>query len=137
MADSGQAAPRILAVDDDPFVLESITWVLKPAGYEVIGASSGREALALLEKEKFDLVLTDYSMPRMRGDELLGIIKQRQPNVPVIIMTAYLEMLECAVPRVTGVEAILGKPFLAGGLCETIARFLPKKPVEGRAQTPK
>ena len=119
------AANRILVIDDDPLVCESVKMILDPVGYEVTMAGSGRQALALLETGKFDLILVDYSMPRMRGDELAVIVKQLAPGLPVIIMTAYAEMLECSLTPVVGVAHVLEKPFLAGELRETIARFLP------------
>ena len=125
MATTG-AGKRILVVDDDPFVIQSIQWILKPAGYELESAESAQQALALLDKNNFDLVLTDYSMPAMRGDELAERVKQRLPHVPVIIMTAYAEMLECSLSPIVGVDQILCKPFMAGSLREAVARFLPK-----------
>ena len=122
----GTPGNRILVVDDDPFVLESVGWILKSAGYALEMTESGQQAISLLEKNKFDLVLTDYSMPNMRGDELAGIVKEKSPETPVVLMTAYAEMLECSLSPVVGIDEIVCKPFLAGNLREAVAKFLAK-----------
>ncbi len=122
----GTPGNRILVVDDDPFVLESVGWILKSAGYALEMTESGQQAVSLLENQKFDLVLTDYSMPNMRGDELAEIVKEKSPDTPVVLMTAYAEMLECSLSPVVGIDEIVCKPFLAGNLREAIAKFLAK-----------
>jgi CheY-like chemotaxis protein len=124
MGTQGTQASRILIVDDDPFVLESILWVLKPAGYDVVKAGSPEEALAFLNEGRFGLVLLDYSMPKMRGDELAAVIKERSPGLPIIMLTAYAEMMECSLTPITGIEQVLCKPFLAGDLRQAVARYL-------------
>jgi CheY-like chemotaxis protein len=124
MGTQGTQASRILIVDDDPFVLESILWVLKPAGYDVVKAGSAEQALTVLNEGRFGLVLLDYSMPKMRGDELATLIKERQPGIPIIMLTAYAEMMECSLTPITGIEQVLCKPFLAGDLRQTVARYL-------------
>jgi len=118
---------RILVVDDDPFVLESIGWILEPAGYDLHKVDTAEKALSLLDNGKFDLVLTDYSMPKMRGDELAERVKEKMPGLPVVLMTAYAEMLQCSLSPVVGIDVIVCKPFLAGNLRETIAKYLRKK----------
>ena len=119
-------AQRILVVDDDPFVIQSVQWILKPSGYELAAAGDAQQALTLLEQSKFDLVLTDYSMAHMRGDELAERIKEQWPGTPVIMMTAYAEMMECSLSPIVGVSEVICKPFMAGKLREAVARFLPK-----------
>src|SRR5437870_372298 len=68
---------RILVVDDEPFVCDAVKMMLNFDGHVVETASNGKEALALFEKGKFDLVITDFAMPSMKGDELAAEIKAR------------------------------------------------------------
>jgi len=126
MATAEMTSHRVLVVDDEVFVRDSIKMMLKSEGYAVDLAESGKQALELLENDRFDLIVVDYSMPEMRGDELATLIKQRVPDRPIIMITAYAEMLECSLTPVTGVEVILCKPFMAGVLRDAVARFLPK-----------
>ena len=77
----------ILCVDDEnnPLVLRRL--VLEKAGYEVVTAGSGKEALQLTAERAFDLVLYDHLMPGMNGAELAQAIKSKQPNLPVILIS--------------------------------------------------
>jgi CheY-like chemotaxis protein len=117
---------QILVVDDEPAVCGAIKMMLEHDGHEVQTANNGREALSLLEKSRFDLVITDYSMPEMRGDELAAAIKQRLPNQPVLMITAHAEMLKSSGRPLAGVDFLLNKPFLLNELREAVAGVLPK-----------
>ncbi|MCI0693897.1 sigma-54 dependent transcriptional regulator [candidate division KSB1 bacterium] len=79
----------ILIVDDEFSVRESLEKVLSKAGYVTLSADSGNEALAVLSKEKVDLVLSDLKMPDGDGVELLKSIKKNYPDVEVILLTGY------------------------------------------------
>jgi len=94
-------------------------------GHEVMTAGSGKEALALLENGKFDLVITDFAMPAMKGDELAAAIKGRFPKQPVVMITAYAEMLQSSGNPLQGVDCLISKPFLLENLREAIAKVLP------------
>ena len=102
---------RILVVDDEPFVGQAVRMVLTFDGYEVKAANGGAEALASLEQEHFDLVITDYSMPGMKGDELAVNIKARWPRMPVIMLSAYAENIRASKNPLPGVNALINKPF--------------------------
>ena len=65
-------------------------------GHQVETAGSGKDALALFTKDKYDVVITDYAMPAMKGDELAVAIKSLAPEQPVVLITAYAEMLKSA-----------------------------------------
>ena len=118
---------RILVVDDEPFVCDAVKMMLTFDGHLVETASNGREALAMFDKEKFDLVITDYSMPNMKGDELAAAIKARAPGQPVVMITAYAEMLQSSGNPLTGVDFVISKPFLLENLREAIAKVTPNK----------
>lgn len=113
---------RILVVDDEPFVCDAVRMMLTFDGHQVDTASSGQEALARYDEEKYDLVITDYAMPAMKGDELAMAIKSRTPGQPVVLITAYAEMLRASNQPLGGVDFIISKPFLLENLREAIAK---------------
>jgi CheY-like chemotaxis protein len=117
---------QILVVDDEPAVCDAIKMMLKFDGHEVQTANGSKEALSLLERGKFDLITVDYALQGMKGDELAAVIKQRLPHQPIIMITAYAEMLKASGNPLTGVDCVLSKPFLLADLREATARVLPK-----------
>src|SRR5207249_4998846 len=116
---------RILVVDDEPFVCDAVKMMLTFDGHIVETASNGKDALAIFEKGKFDLVITDFAMPSMKGDELAAAIKARSPGQPVAMITAYAEMLQSSGNPLPGVDFVLSKPFLLENLREAIAKVAP------------
>jgi DNA-binding response OmpR family regulator len=78
---------KILVIDDDPLIRQSVELFLCAEGYEVHEASAGDEALGLLDKFRFDLVLSDVHSPRLKGIDLLSHVRSTSPAVPLIIMT--------------------------------------------------
>jgi CheY-like chemotaxis protein len=119
---------RILVVDDEPFVCDAVKMMLAFDGHTVETASSGKDALAIFDKAKFDLVITDFAMPAMKGDELALAIKARAPQQPVVMITAYAEMLQSNSSPLPGVDFIISKPFLLENLREAISRVTPVTP---------
>jgi len=115
-----------LVVDDEPAVCDAIKMMLQFDGHEVQTVRGGKEALALLERDQFDLITVDYAMVGMKGDELATAIKQRLPNQPVIMITAYAEMLKSSGNPLTGVDGLVSKPFMLDDLRRAIARILPR-----------
>jgi CheY-like chemotaxis protein len=113
---------KILVVDDEPFVCEAVKMMLVFDGHQVDTAASGNEALALFDKGRYDLVITDYAMPVMKGDELAAAIKARVPGQPVVLITAYAEMLKASNAPLQGVDSVIAKPFLLEDLREAIAK---------------
>jgi CheY-like chemotaxis protein len=125
MPTPGNQVRQILVVDDEPAVCDAIKMMLKFDGHIVQTADGSKAALSLLEQDKFDLIITDYSMPGMKGDELAAVIKQRLPHQPIIMITAYAEMLKSSSNPLPGVDFILSKPFSLANLREAIAGVLP------------
>jgi CheY-like chemotaxis protein len=117
-------AKRILVVDDEPFVCDAVKMMLAFDGHEVQTATNGKEALALFDNDKFDVVITDFAMPTMKGDELAAKIKARSPRQPVVMITAYAEMLYGSGSQAAGVDHVISKPFLLENLREAIAKVL-------------
>jgi len=104
------AIRKVLVVDDDPVVGKSFDRVLSGKGYAVITASDGREALSKLDAENYDLVFTDIKMPGMSGLEMAEQLKQRQPWLPVVIVTGYGSPDNETRAEAAGVSAFLRKP---------------------------
>ena len=113
---------RILVVDDEPLVCDAVKMMLAFDGHVVETASNGKEALEVLERSQFDLVITDFQMPTMKGDELAAAIKARNPKQPIVMITAYAEMLHASGNPLTGVDCVISKPFLLENLREAIAK---------------
>jgi len=118
----GPSPKKILVVDDEPFVCDTVKLLLAFDGHNVETALSGRDALEKFADGKFDLVITDYSMPEMKGDELGVKIKALAPSQPVILITAYTEMLRGAETPLAGVDLLVSKPFLLEDLRKAIAQ---------------
>ena len=116
---------RSQVVDDEPFVCDAVKMMHNFDGHVVETANNGREALALFDKGKFDVVITDFAMPNMKGDELAAQIKSRNPKQPVVMITAYAEMLQASGNLLKGVDFVISKPFLLENLREAIARTTP------------
>lgn len=116
---------QILVVDDEPAVCGAIKMLLEFDGHEAQTASSGKEALALLEQHRFDVVFTDYSMPEMKGDKLAIAIKEQLPNQPVVMITAHADVLKSSGNSLTGVDFLINKPFLLEDLRQAIVWVLP------------
>ncbi|MBN2373162.1 response regulator [bacterium] len=80
---------KIMLIDDDPLVLNSFLSLLNRDGYQTVGVPNALMALNLLEKDTFDIVLTELVMEEMRGDELLSAIFQKSPDIKVMVITGY------------------------------------------------
>ena len=79
--------PKILLVDDNAVVRDMLVDLVGSLGYVVDAASGGAEALALFDRNRYDIVLTDLLMPGMSGWEVLAAVRQRDPRMPVVIIT--------------------------------------------------
>ncbi|HUC84494.1 MAG TPA: response regulator, partial [Candidatus Acidoferrales bacterium] len=91
MADSARARYQILVVDDEPTVCKAIQMMLRYYGHEVQTANDGETALALFKAGQFDLIITDYLMPEMKGDQLVTLMKRCRPGQRIIMVTAFAE----------------------------------------------
>jgi len=109
-------------VDDEPFVCDTVKLLLAFDGHQVETALSAKEALTKFAPGKFDVVITDYSMPEMKGDELGTKIKALSPNQPVVLITAYAEMLRDSESPLNGVDCMVSKPFMLEHLREAITK---------------
>jgi len=120
LTDAPAVDSRVLVVDDDPDLLRLLTIRLKAAGYEVAGASSGEQALALLPTFRPQAMITDLRMDGMDGMALFDTVNRRHPTLPVIILTAHGTIPEAVDATRRGVFGFLTKPFDARLLVEQI-----------------
>jgi two-component system capsular synthesis sensor histidine kinase RcsC len=79
--------PRILLVDDNTIVRDMLVDLVGSLGYRADSAASGEEALALFDRRRYDMVLTDLLMPGMSGWDVLAAVRQRDAHIPVVIVT--------------------------------------------------
>ena len=114
---------RILIVDDDAAVLEMLTRALSSL-YDVAAAHDGPEALSLAETQTVDLVITDYLMPIMTGDELIVRFRAVQPTAKVLVITGHGDLLDREGPDWWRDVPHLGKPFRIQALRETVASMI-------------
>src|SRR6185503_10921224 len=110
-----------LVVDDEPSVREVMSRLLEGAGYVILQASSGAEALALLEREhhRVELVVSDLQMPGMDGETLLREVRRRWPDLGTVIVTGVAELNTAVELLQAGAYDYITKPF---GLNDVIAR---------------
>jgi CheY-like chemotaxis protein len=88
-------APRlVLCVDDELVGLSARRSVLEHAGYKVLTALNGHDALVLFQREPIDAVVLDYFMPGMRGAEVAARMRQLKPDVPILLLSAHLDLRE-------------------------------------------
>jgi CheY-like chemotaxis protein len=121
----GNPGKKILLVDDEPSVAKAIKMLLEHDGYQVQIVNGGEAALALYERERFDLIITDFSMPGMTGGELARRIKKIRPDQPIIMATASIYTLGAADHPGRLVNSVLDKPFTLQDLRAAMARIFP------------
>ena len=116
---------RILLVEDEEPLRACMRMMLEMGGYQVIEAGNGAEALNLFTTGEFDLVITDFEMPEMKGNELAVAIKLLAPSLPILMITA-----SAAARREANnpVDALLNKPFTVTELHCALERLLSARP---------
>jgi DNA-binding NtrC family response regulator len=119
--------PRLLVIDDNTEILNSLNNFLKKRGFSVSAAANGLDGLKLFEasSDGFDLVVTDLVMPNISGVALISIFKERKPNMPVIAITGYGEQPE-SLAREAKADVVLEKPFKLDELEKIIRELLDK-----------
>ena len=118
-------ARRILVVDDEESVRAFATRVLGAAGYEVVGASDGPDALrVIVQQPPFDLFVIDVNMPQMSGDELARQLRAIDSNVKVLYFTGYSDRLFIEKATLCENEAFVDKPCSVPALLEAVSLLL-------------
>ncbi len=117
----------ILLIDDEPAQLQSLERFLKRRGYEVFTASDGPEGLAIVERQVIDLVLTDYRMPQWNGLVVLRKVKELNPEIDVVVITAYGSIEDAVEIMKAGAYDYLTKPVDLDELENLIKRIAEKR----------
>ncbi|KQM51579.1 MULTISPECIES: sigma-54-dependent transcriptional regulator [Pseudomonas] len=115
-------AIKVLLVEDDRALREALADTLLLAGHDYRAVGSAEEALEAVEQESFSLVVSDVNMPGMDGHQLLGLLRARQPQLPVLLMTAHGAVERAVDAMRQGAADYLVKPFEPKALIELVAR---------------
>ncbi|KTD98883.1 sigma-54-dependent transcriptional regulator [Pseudoalteromonas sp. H71] len=120
----------ILVVEDDAGLREALIDTLEMSGIECIAANCAEQAMLLLKKEQFSLVVSDVQMGTMSGLDLLRSIKLNHPELPVLMMTAYATIDDAVEAMRLGAIDYMAKPFAPEVLLNMVSRYLPEKAKE-------
>lgn len=117
--------PAILLVDDEPHILKALERSLHRLDYHILTAPDGRSALAVLEQTHVDLLITDYRMPEVSGEQLLEIVRHLYPGLSRIMLTGYSSLDESQSIVESGLAHVLiRKPWNEDELRDLIASML-------------
>ena len=115
---------KIFVVDDEESLRTVLSTELTSEGYDVQTAADGDDAIGVLGKEKFDLILLDIKMPRVNGFEVLKYVKEKQPATKVVMLTAFADLKNAIESKKLGAEDFVSKPYDLVDLLTTIERVL-------------
>ena len=117
---------RILFIDDEEVLLEIGGQILEQLGYEVVTKKSSVQALELFraEPDRFDLVVTDMTMPHMTGDKLAQALMKIRPQIPIILCTGHSRRVSEEKAQEIGIKALVMKPLVMRNLAETVRKVL-------------
>ncbi len=123
-ATEGPGRKHLLVVDDDPDVLEITTSLLKYLGYLVTVAKGSKEAITKITENPdiFDAVFTDYSLPIINGVELSKMIKELSSNIPIILCSGKIDLIDERQIAAAGIAGIARKPYSMNELDSIIKR---------------
>jgi len=125
-------SPRILVVDDEPAMCSSLRFLLERNQYEVATCLTGHDAIALLLKENFDIVILDIGLPDMDGYQVLDCVREKNPDTSVIIITGNASVESALAALRRGAYDYLKKPFESEQLFQTIKNALDRQELKRR-----
>ena len=128
---------RILIVDDEPFIVETLRFALEKAGYGCLVAYDGEEAMSIARSERPDLILLDIMLPKLNGFQICRLLKSDEAYraIPIIMLTARTQARDRLLGKEIGADEYITKPFELPDLLRVIARYLPP-PIRPFATTP-
>lgn len=117
---------KILVVDDEQDIVETMVFMLKQKGYDCIWAYDGEEGLRLAKEEAPDLIMLDVMMPKINGYKICRLLKfdSRYKNIPIIMVTARGQEQDIAIGEETGADEYITKPFEFSNVFEKIEKHL-------------
>lgn len=119
-----KSKPRILLIDDEADILDILSNLMQTAGYDAETVANGKGAIEKLEKEAFDLVISDIRMDTVSGIDVLASSRKLHPSMPFVLLTAYASDNTRREAQKLGVYAYLTKPFRMSVLLSTVERAL-------------
>ena len=126
---------RVFIVDDDEQVREAVGLVLKQAGYEVLEAADGEEAMTVIESHpagfSAQVIICDLDLPKVNGHDLIAFIREKLPTVPVIVLTGYPDVQGAQSLFKKGVVDYLIKPGRADTLLDSVKRAIGEQALFG------
>src|ERR1700719_3050015 len=135
LADQSVRRNKILVIDDGDSVRDIIRIFLEREGFEVCGeAADGVEAIEQAKKLKPDLIVLDLAMPRMNGIEAASVLNHTMPDVPIVLLTLYKNVLGTALASAVGVKAIIDKTDGMDKLVACVHSLLKIEPAPESAQ---
>jgi GAF domain-containing protein/CheY-like chemotaxis protein len=119
----GAEAVRVLVIDDEPLVRETLGEILRQQHHDVVVADDGASGLARFREGAFDLVMTDLAMPGMSGWQVAQAVKAARPRVPVVLVTGWGVEVQADQLHTHGVDRVMAKPFRFEDVQEVVASF--------------
>ncbi len=118
---------KILVVDDEKLVRWTIQQSMGKQNVRVVSAATGAEAMAKLQEERFDIVITDFVMPGFNGIEVARRARELQPESKIVMITAHETILDRNEVEQAGVSSIINKPFMISEVRNIISDLLSEK----------
>lgn len=117
---------KILIVDDEQDIVETLSFMLKTKGYETLYAYDGEEGLKLAKEEKPDLIILDVMMPKINGYKICRLLKYdaKYKNIPIIMVTARSQENDKLIGEETGADEYITKPFEFSELLDVIHKYI-------------
>lgn len=122
--------PHVLLVDDDPLILEGLVRLLEGRDYDIVTAQGGREALAAIERQQFDVILLDLAMPDLDGTGVLAFLNERQVDTPVIVVSGNASIDTAIEALRSGATDFVRKPYEPEELLRRIDHTLTRRRLE-------
>ncbi|MEH6942407.1 response regulator transcription factor [Bacillus sp. JJ722] len=124
---------KVLVVDDEQSILTLLQYNLEQAGFEVITASDGEEAIEVAEQEKPNLIVLDLMLPKLDGIEVCKLLRQRKMNVPILMLTAKDDELDKILGLELGADDYMTKPFSPREVIARIKAILRRATIQQEA----
>jgi CheY-like chemotaxis protein len=119
----GLNSVRVLVIDDEPFVRDTLGEILRQQYHDVVVADDGVSGLARFREGAFDLVMTDLAMPGMSGWQVAQAVKAARPQVPVVLVTGWGVEVQADELQTHGVDRVMTKPFRFEDVQEVVVSF--------------
>lgn len=120
---------KILIVDDEKDIVETLSFMLKTKGYEILTAYDGEEGLKLAKEERPDLIILDVMMPKINGYKICRLLKYdaKYKNIPIVMVTARSQEGDKLIGEETGADKYITKPFEFSDILEVISELTDKQ----------